>query len=76
MEIEYKYYLFKAPRNWNLTGCFINIDKQKRSVVIDNPVDHCTFERCTSELLDGDDYEISELDNDDWTTKAVIEAGR
>ena len=75
-EVKYKYMLFKVPTEWRLKDCMMTFSKTKDEVVIDHWIDHCIFERCTSELRDGDDFEIKELGADDWTTKAAIAAGR
>ena len=55
--MEYKKIIFEIPVGWNINNCFIKIEKGK--IIIDHPVDHMIFERCTSELLDGDNYLIT-----------------
>ena len=72
--MEYKKMLFDIPVEWDIKKCFVTI--KDGNVIIDHPIDHLTFERCTSELLDGDDYLIEELGADSWETKSCIEAGR
>ena len=72
--MKYKKMLFDIPVGWDINKCFVKIENGK--IIIDHPVDHAVFERCTSDLLDGDDYHIEELGGDDWTTEACIAAGR
>ena len=54
--MKYKKILFDIPVGWNINKCFIKIEDGK--IIIDHPVDHNVFERCTSPLLDGDNYQI------------------
>ena len=72
--MKYKKLLFDIPVDWDIAKCFVSIKGGK--VIIDHPVDHMIFERCTSDLLDGDDYSIEKLGADSWETKACINAGR
>ena len=79
MEYEgYKKLLFDIPKWWNINDCHVTIKDNK--VIIDHPInhsiDHCIFERYTSELEDGDDYLIEKLGEDSWETKVCIAAGR
>ena len=72
--MEYKKLLFNIPIGWDINKCFVKIENNR--IIMDNPVDIHTFERCISPLLDGDDYSIEELGADSWETKACIAAGR
>lgn len=72
--MEYKKLLFNIPKEWNINDCRVTIKNNK--VIIDYQIDHCIFERCTSELEDSDDYLIEKLGEDSWETKACIAAGR
>lgn len=60
--MEYKKILFNIPVGWDINKCFVKIKDNK--IIMDKPVDHCIFNRCTSPLLDGDNYLIEELDVD------------
>ena len=70
--MEYKKYLFSAPSDWDIKKCAIKYDNGK--MIIERQVSCYISEVCKADLLDGDDFEIKELD--DWQTKAVIQAGR
>lgn len=72
--MEYKKILFSIPVGWDINKCFVKIEDNK--IIMDHAIDHLIFERCTSPLLDGDDYLIEELGADSWETKSCIEAGR
>ena len=60
--MEYKKILFNIPVGWDINKCFVKIEDNK--IIMDNPIDINTFDRCVSPLLDGDDYLIEELGAD------------
>lgn len=46
--MKYKKMSFSIPAEWDISKCFVKIENGK--VVIDHPIDHLIFERCTSTL--------------------------
>lgn len=67
-----KTYLFRIPEEWDIKKC--KIEYKDGKLFVERQINCYISERCISDILDGDDYEIKELDS--WETKACIAAGR
>lgn len=46
--MRYRKLSFEIPVGWDINHCFVKIKDGK--VIMDHPIDHMIYERCTSEL--------------------------